>query len=243
MPLNCPRCPKLCNFPWEMERHLLTHLKQDKKKVTGDSFECSEKECGKQYAQKTDLISHKRIHTDDALVCTVDTMKFITKQALHRHMIIHSGTQPFQCAVCGNKFAQPSNMRTHVKTVHNYRDYMNRADKCEYCGEAQSSVVNMHHHLLEEHTVEVKHKMEKYFKELQSKKKRKDKAPTEHNETVNDAIIEKLNKDEDNMPIKHFEQVPREVEIRKQPDIQQDEPEEEVDKVGRLTTSLSLGEV
>ena len=71
-------------------------------------------------------------------------MKFITKQALQRHMIIHSGTKPFQCAVCGNKLAQTSNMKTHVITVHNIRHYMNRADKFEYFGEAQSSVVNMH---------------------------------------------------------------------------------------------------
>ena len=200
MTLNCPRCPKLCNFPWEMKRHLLIHLKQDKNQFTESKVECTEKECGKTFANQNYLVAHKRIHTDEALVCTVDAMKFLTKQALQRHMIIHSGEQPFQCAVCGNKFAQPSNMRTHVKTVHKYSVGMNRANKCEYCGEAHSSVVSLHHHLLEEHTDRVKDEMRKYFTKLQTKNHKRVMTPNEHNKAVVDAMIEKLNQEKISIP-------------------------------------------
>ena len=261
MSLTCPRCPKVCNFPSELRRHLLSHLKTEKKAYAGSHFACSEKECGKIYACKNDLKKHYRIHTDKALVCTVDAMKFATKQALLRHMIVHSGEKPFKCAVCGNKFGQPANLRTHVKTVHNYSVGMNRANKCEYCGQAQSSIVSLHHHLLEKHTHQVQKAMETELHTINYRKeqlmKRKDKTPVEHNKAEIDIIINKLKGQEESLQLEFIEEVlivPNQPEIMddhqtenmeskfdktiiseivvtKQPNIKDDEPAEEVSEV------------
>ena len=31
------------------------------------------------------------------------------------HVVVHTDERPFQCAVCGDRFAQPANLKTHVK--------------------------------------------------------------------------------------------------------------------------------
>ena len=189
------------------------------------NFQCPEKECEKTFSTTKYFKAHKLSHTDKALICTVDGMKFITKQDLQRHMIIHSGEQPFQCAVCGNKFRQPTNFRSHVKTVHKNIHEMIRAKQCEYCGTAQSSVVNLHHHLLKEHTEKVKHKMEIYFTNLQSKKYKRHNTLSKHNIAIIDAMTDKLKQEEIELPIKCIENIPFKEAIPKL-----DEPAEEVSK-------------
>ena len=228
MSLTCSRCQKVCKFPWELKRHLVAHLKTDKKKYTGSLSACSQKECGKTYACKQDLKKHQRIHTDKALVCHVDTMKFATKQALQEHMIIHSGEKPFQCALCGNTFGQPANMRTHVKNVHKYSVEMNRANKCEYCGRAQSSLVNLHHHLLEKHTDQVQKDMEA---KQQTSNQRKDKTPVGHNMVEIDNILNNLKGGDDNLEVEITEYIPSELVVPNQLEMKDIEPEEEVGKI------------
>ncbi|CAB4054760.1 KRAB [Lepeophtheirus salmonis] len=59
------------------------------------------------------------------------------------------GEKPFQCAFCGNKFTQPANLRTHMKKKH---PEMNcKGNKCPHCGEAFTSIVAVHQHVLDDH--------------------------------------------------------------------------------------------
>ena len=47
--------------------------------------------------------------------CLICGRRYTRTDRLKRHMIIHTGEQPYQCQVCGRRFNQRSNMISHMK--------------------------------------------------------------------------------------------------------------------------------
>ncbi len=77
---QCPKCDKIWNWPWELRRHVLTHLKEKERAETA-TYKCGE--CGRGFQWKRDLAQHMRLHTGEKLlVCSVCEKKFTTRQAL-----------------------------------------------------------------------------------------------------------------------------------------------------------------
>merc|ERR1712066_692517 len=58
--------------------------------------------------------------------------------------------KPFQCALCGGRFTQPANLRTHMKKKHK-DDPAANSSKCPHCGVQCPSVILMHQHMIEDH--------------------------------------------------------------------------------------------
>lgn len=128
--LHCSFCRKGFICPSDLRKHVeRVHLKIRKNEVV-----C--KMCNKSFSDSRALKIHMNaIHTKEIQYpCQECKMVFhsLTNMVTHRRRM-HSGTEARKhvCSVCSKGFCSPSDLRTHVKVVHeNVRKYV-----CEICGQ------------------------------------------------------------------------------------------------------------
>ncbi|XP_069606677.1 oocyte zinc finger protein XlCOF8.4-like isoform X3 [Ranitomeya imitator] len=77
-------------------------------------YSCSE--CGKCFAQKSDLVIHQRTHMGvKPFSCSECGNCFNKKSNLLRHEKIHTGEKPYSCLECGESFNKKSKLDAHQR--------------------------------------------------------------------------------------------------------------------------------
>lgn len=94
----------------KLKRHAQTH-------TLHKPFTCPT--CGVAMKTKDAMEKHARTHSGERpYACSVDGCNkvFATSTELKTHMVVHSGRKPHECPICGEGFADSSNLSKHKKT-------------------------------------------------------------------------------------------------------------------------------
>ncbi|XP_063701567.1 zinc finger protein 761-like [Culicoides brevitarsis] len=108
---NCETCNKSFFSKYNLEKHEFIHKPDEEK-----PFRC--RECGKGFGDKHKFQQHLACHdtkTSNLYCCPTCGKGMKYKQSLETHMRIHTGDTPYECQVCGKKFADRGNYRQHLK--------------------------------------------------------------------------------------------------------------------------------
>ena len=132
---------------------IIVHLEPDKNIPI--VFKCQEQDCGEMLSWTNDLKSHKQLHRNQALLCTIDSKKFKTKQALLKHKNVHIGEKTHNCAECGEKFSHSGYLKMH-KTLHTDQALVGETPfQCAVCGKSFAFPGNLRTHAKKEHNYSV----------------------------------------------------------------------------------------
>ncbi|XP_055609721.1 transcription factor grauzone-like [Uranotaenia lowii] len=143
-PFKCEKCEQ--RFPKEylLKAHLVTHVQA----------ECNI--CNKVLASVNSLRNHISIvhNGESKRICDTCGQQFRTKLAMEKHIKVHMGINPIQrvqCHICSKWVNGKTNLRMHIKTVHNEK---NGPVLCDICNQQYPNHRAMYSHKQRVHVEE-----------------------------------------------------------------------------------------
>lgn len=125
----------------EIERNHLPHTPATDKVKKSRTYECHL--CDKQFAHKSSLVNHIRLHSGERpFECDNCGKTFTLSSNLRRHARYHSGEKPFECDNCGKRFTRKSDLKVHERIHTGERPY-----SCQICDRRFTYSSNLNSHI------------------------------------------------------------------------------------------------
>ena len=105
--------------------------------------------CGKSFALKSTLSTHKRKCQEETYKCVHCEVIFSSKSALRRHKDLAHKTNIYQCKLCEYQTGSTSNLSYHKTKEHSDKRY-----KCGICDKENVSLGNMQQHFKNNHPLD-----------------------------------------------------------------------------------------
>ncbi|KAK7475342.1 hypothetical protein BaRGS_00033418 [Batillaria attramentaria] len=131
---------EICGNGFTKRGSLRTHMNRHK---GIKPFAC--KLCPKAFSSPSDLKQHEPTHVsaeDKKFVCKICDRAFASLRYCKDHEIIHTGVKPFQCDLCGQRFARRRGVVLHRRTVH----MGEKSYKCMCCEKRFSNLTAFRDH-------------------------------------------------------------------------------------------------
>lgn len=109
-------CEKEFHLKFDYEKHMDSHRKRI----------CPI--CGKELANKKQLVRHLECHSETTFVCTICGKSYNTRYTLSRHMGTHLEVGKYKCNYCGKHFKNGKCMKLHLLAHSGLKPY-----KCGFC--------------------------------------------------------------------------------------------------------------
>ncbi|KAL5288498.1 hypothetical protein ACFFRR_008993 [Megaselia abdita] len=109
-------CDKEFHLQFDFDKHMDSHRKRI----------CPI--CGKELANKKQLVRHLECHSETTFVCTICGKSYNTRYTLSRHMGTHLEVGKYKCNYCGKHFKNGKCMKLHLLAHSGLKPY-----KCGFC--------------------------------------------------------------------------------------------------------------
>ncbi|KAK9447506.1 uncharacterized protein V1518DRAFT_457310 [Limtongia smithiae] len=110
----------VCNHVFDSTQTLSEHIIESHVGARKQEYTCMWHGCDRNtrpFQQRQKMVRHLQIHTRNRpFECTVCGHRFAEQLVLTQHMRVHSGEKPYSCKVCGKRFAASTALSVHLRT-------------------------------------------------------------------------------------------------------------------------------